>query len=83
MDKILVVIYVPLLEKKYDVFIPINKKVGSIKKVIISTINEIENNAITNVESLKLYNKEDCRVYNNNIYVKSSGMVNGTNLMLI
>ena len=31
-NKILITINVPLLSKSYDIFIPINKKVGTIRK---------------------------------------------------
>ena len=33
-NKILICLYIPLIEKKYDLYIPINKKVGTIKKLI-------------------------------------------------
>ena len=39
-DKILITVNVPLLDEKYDIFIPINKKFGTVKKYIIDTINE-------------------------------------------
>ena len=32
-NKILICLYIPLIEKKYDLYIPINKKVGTIKKL--------------------------------------------------
>lgn len=83
MNKLLVTIYVPLLGESYDVFIPINKKIGTIKKIIISTINELSENSLINTEKMKLYDKEDCRLYDSNIYVKNSGIVNGTILMLL
>lgn len=83
MNKLLVVVYVPLLGEHYDVFIPINKKIGTIKKVIIDTINELSDNSIENPNKMKLYNKEDCKVYDNNIYVKNSNIKNGTILMLL
>lgn len=83
MNKLLVVVYVPLLGEHYDVFIPINKKIGTIKKVIIDTINELSDNSIENPNKMKLYSKEDCKVYDNNIYVKNSNIKNGTILMLL
>lgn len=83
MNKLLVTIYVPLLGEKYDILIPINKKIGTVKKIIINTIDELSGNNLVNKENMKLYNKEDCKLYDNNIYVKSSNIVNGSILMLI
>ena len=34
-NKILIELEIPLIEKKYDLFIPINKKIGTIKSSII------------------------------------------------
>lgn len=83
MNKLLVIVYVPLLDEKYDVFIPINKKIGTIKKIIINTINELTNNSLTNIEKMRLYDKDSSKLYDNNIYVKNSNIVNGTVLMLL
>ena len=33
-NKILVELEIPTIEKKYDLFIPINKKIGTIKSLI-------------------------------------------------
>lgn len=83
MNKILVVVYVPLIEFKYEVYIPINKKVGTVKDLIIKSINEMTNNALYSNRILKLYNNDTGDVLPNNIYVKDSNMVNGTTLVLI
>ena len=34
-NKLLVIVYVPLIEKELDVYIPIVKKVGTVKNLII------------------------------------------------
>lgn len=82
-NKLLVIIYVPLLNESYDVFIPVNRKIGTIRNLIIDRINELNNNSIENVKNLRLYNKDNCKIYDNNIYVKNSDIKNGSILMLI
>lgn len=83
MNKVLVIVYVPLLDKEYDIFIPVNKKIGTIKEKIIEGINEFSDDSLINVSGLRLYNKEKSREYNNNIYVKDSNIINGTKLILL
>lgn len=83
MNKLLVNIYVPLLGENYDVFIPINKKMGTIKKLIIDIVNELSSNSLANIDNIRLYDRETCKLYDNNMYVKDSNIVNGTILMLI
>ena len=83
MNKILVLVYIPLFEQEYDVLIPINQKIGTIKKHIIASINEITGGNICLTNSTKLYDKNTCVDYENDIYVKDSGIKNGAKLILI
>ena len=82
-NKILITVNVPLLSKSYDLFIPINKKVGTIRKYFIDVINELSDNSLVNIDKLNLYDKDGCIVYDLNVYVKGSGIVNGTEFILI
>lgn len=83
MNKILVVIYVPLLGEKYEVYIPINKKMGTIKKIVIDSINELSGDSLANTDSLRLYSKDDCKLYSSDVYVRDSNIQNGSILMLL
>ena len=82
-NKILITVNVPLLSKSYDLFIPINKKVGTIRKYCIDVINELSDNSLVNIDKLNLYDKDGCIVYDLNVYVKGSVIVNGTEFILI
>lgn len=76
-NKILVTIYIPLLDENYDIFIPVNKKVGVIKKQVVNSIKNLVN------KDYLLMNKDDCKVIEENIYVKNSGIQNGSKLILL
>ena len=83
MNKILVLVYVPLLDEEYDIWIPVNQKIGKIKMNIINSINELSDGNIKLDSKTKLYDKESSIDYQNDIYVKDSGIKNGAKLMLI
>lgn len=83
MNKILIVVYIPLIEQEYDIYIPINKKIGTIKNTIIKSIVELSDGNIKNTSDLKLYDKETTNIYDNNIIVKDSGIKNGSKLILM
>lgn len=83
MNKFLVLVYVPLLEEEYDIYIPINKKVGTIKKIIIDSVAELSELSQDKLNNLKLYDKVTSNLYNNDILVKNSGIMNGTKLLLM
>ena len=58
-NKILVEIEIPSIEKRYDVFIPINKKVGTIKILLEQALIELTDKAYQVAEDTNFYSKED------------------------
>lgn len=83
MNKILVKIYVPLLERSFDIYIPINKKISVVKNLITSTINEIAELDLQEKRKVKLYDKLTGESFDNSIYVKDSSIRNGSQLILL
>lgn len=77
MNKILINIYVPYTDEIYDIFIPINKKVGTIKNTILNSIKNLTN------KELQLFSIEENKIIEENIYVKNSGIKNGSKLVLL
>ena len=51
-DKILVTLVVPMIEKKYEVFLPANKKIGEIITLLSKGLTDVSNGyyIITNKE---------------------------------
>lgn len=82
MNKILITVYVPFLNEKYDLFIPINKKIGTIKQILVNSINEMSGYSLV-PKKYKLYEKSMSRLLDNNLYVKASNISNGSELILI
>ena len=83
MNKVLVIVYVPFIEEQYELFIPINKKIGTIKKTLIESIIELSNGEITSDSNLKLYDKNTGIPLRSDTYVKDSTIRNGTKLVLM
>ncbi len=82
-NKVLVTIIVPLIEKKYEVFLPANKKIGEIVSLLSKGLVEVSNGyyIITNKE--KLYNRLNGKEYNNNQILKNTDIRHGTWLVLM
>lgn len=81
-NKILVVIYVPLLEKEFDMYIPIVRKIGTIKNLIIKIVEEDSDNVFINDGCKSLYDKLTGEKIDDNQFVKNSNIKNGTKLVL-
>ena len=80
MNKVLVLVYVPMLEKKYEVWIPINRKIH----VVISLIT-MEINHLTEIHCSfdNLYNRQTDLIYDKNAVIKDTDIRNGSELILL
>ncbi|MBR2828445.1 MAG: hypothetical protein IKE70_04365 [Bacilli bacterium] len=82
-NKILIELEIPIIEKKYDLFIPINKKIGTIKKLIEESLVEITNNSYEIRKDSNLYSKENGSIYNVNETVRETDLKNGSRIILL
>jgi len=82
-NKILIELEIPLIEKKYDLFIPINKKVGTIKTLIEDALIDLTDNAYTPKEESNFYSKETGEIYDVNKTIRDTDLKNGSRIILI
>ena len=82
-NKILVGLYVPLIEKNYDIYIPINKKIGTIKRLIENGLIELTDNSYVIKEDTNFYSKETGQIYDVNKSVRETDLKNGSRIILI
>lgn len=82
-NKILIEIEIPSIEKKYDVFIPINKKVGTIKKLLEQALIELSDRAYQITEDSNFYSKENGEMYNVNHTIRDTNLKNGSRIIFI
>lgn len=82
-NKILVEVIVPLLNTSYELYIPINKRISSIIKLIENSLRELTNGYYPNKENTIIIDQNSGNVYDINITVKESKIMNGSKLILI
>ena len=82
MDKVMVEVYVPILENKYNVFIPVNKNIQAVIQLLNKAIYEMTN-GVYSMKSSLLCDKETGNIFDLNKNVKDAGIKNGTKLILI
>lgn len=81
-NKILIQLYIPLIEEEYDIFVPINKRVGTIKQLLEKNMSEQANGYIIR-EDTNLYSKETGKVYDVQLLVKDTDLKNGSRVVLL
>ncbi len=82
-NKILIELEIPLIEAKYDLFIPINKKVGTIKRLIEEALIELTDGAYEPKETSNLYSKQTGIIYDINKTIRDTDLKNGSGIILI
>lgn len=83
-NKILVTIVLPTMETEYDIYIPINKKIGTIKKNVLLAIKDLSDNSFDlQFDNAKFIERESGREYLNDTMVKDLGIKNGAKIILI
>lgn len=82
-NKVLINLYVPFLEKKYEVFLPANKRIGEIIYLIGKSLNEVSGGYYEYKEIERLYNRENGKEYNVNELLKHTNIRNGTDLVFL
>lgn len=82
-NKILIELEIPLLEKNFDLFIPINKKIGTIKRLIEDSLKDLTDNEYEIREDTNLYSKDTGEIYDVNKNVRDTDLQNGSRIILI
>ena len=83
MNKVLVILYVPIIEKEYNCFIPKNKKIQNVINLLVRAIYEMNDNNFDLEYNHTLYMKDTGKEIAKNIRVKDSSIMNATELILI
>ncbi len=82
MNKVYIILFVPQIGERYEMFLPISKKIGVISKLLTKSINELSDGSFPIKDSL-LYDRETGNMYDLNITLKESNIRNGSEIILI
>lgn len=82
-DKVLIKLYVPFIEKEYEVFLPAGKKISEITFLIGNSLNEITGGYYVYKKNERLYNRANGKEYNTNELLKYTQIRNGTELVFM
>ena len=80
--KVLIKLYVPEIEKNYEMYIPINKTVSQVNTLINRLINNITNGVYPIKNKVYLYNRKTSELYSDSIAIRNTDIRNGTELVL-
>ena len=82
-NKVLVSVNVPILEKKYDVYFPVNRRISNVIGMIKSSLFELSQGSFDMNNNYILYNMENGEPYDMNMLVRESNIRNGSKVILL
>lgn len=80
--KVYVIIEAPILDKKYELLVPIDRRIHELITVLKKAIPELSTDYYKDNSPL-IYNKTSGDLYNPNLIIKDSNIKNGTRLILL
>ena len=83
MNKVLVKLYVPIIEEQYDVWLPKNKRIYNIIMLLIKGVKELTKETYQIEELPILYNRLTGVKYDLNDRVQDTDITNGTEIILV
>lgn len=83
MNKVLIKLYIPIIEEQYDVWIPLNKRIYNVINLLVKAVREFTGGYYNPSKMPNLFDKVTSLPYDINLTVKESDIKNGTELILI
>ena len=82
-NKVIIKLLVPEIDEEYDLFLPINKKIGNVIELLDKAVNELSNGAYQGNNHTELINSVTGEQYPINVLIKNNNIRNNTQLVLI
>lgn len=82
-NKVLVKLIVPEIDQEYDVYLPINKKIGNIINLLNEALVELTNGEIAASNKNSLFNSITNEIYNPDKQLIETNIRNGSILILL
>ena len=82
-NKVLVKVFFPKIDKQYDVYIPLNKKVYAVINLLLKGLNDLNNDIYQTSNLPVLYNRYSGKHYDLNLLIQDTDIKNGTELIIM
>lgn len=84
MNKYLITVIVPTIDYTFDIEVPNNRKIGTIKKILLSELTELSNGSYNlDFNDMRIVDRDSGTEYSNDMYIRDSKIINGSKIVLI
>lgn len=82
-NKVLVELYVPSIDEIYNLYLPVNRKIGNVIVLLNKSLFELTNGIFVGTDSTLLYNRLTGERYSINSLLRETNIRNGSSLVLL
>jgi len=82
-NKVLIQLFVPMLNERYDIFIPTNERIGAVIKLFAKNLADLTGENIEKFSNCHILNQDNATFYEKNQIVRDTDIKNATRLMII
>ena len=84
MNNYLITVIVPSIDYTFDIEVPNNRKIGTIKKILLSELTELSNGSYNlDFNDMRIVDRDSGTEYSNDMYIKDSKIINGSKIVII
>ena len=83
MDKVLIDIFLPAINRSFEVYIPLDSKFYEITTLVSKMLSELSNGLFISGDDSILYERKTGNILNINMSARQLNIKNGDNLMLL
>ena len=83
MDKVLIDIFLPAINRSFEVYIPLDSKFYEITPLVSKMLSELSNGLFISGDDSILYERKTGNILNINMSAKELKLKNGSKLMLL
>lgn len=82
-NKVLIKLYIPEVEERFDLFIPVNEVVWKVTELISRSLSDITSFTLDNTKRNLLINRSTSEIYDPNKIIIDTDIRNATELILL
>ena len=82
-NKILVKVYVPTIQEEYNIYIPINIRIGQLTILLSKSISELQDISFDPINTHIIIDTSSGKTYQSDVIIRDTEIVNGSRIILI
>ncbi len=82
-NKVLVKVLIPEIDEKYDIFVPINIRIGTLIQLLNNSLTDVTGGLYVKKDNRNIYNMSDASKYSYSSLIRDTDIRNGSMIIFM